>query len=253
MDGIGADWDTRLGGDRRDFPSTCWSRLLDNVQRGEEGRQAEVQELATFYWKPIYAYVRLQWAKTNEEAKDLTQDFFLWMMESDFLAKADPDRGRFRSFVKVALKNYLAHEHEKRGRQKRGGDRRTVGLEEAFQRIDGDHGPEPSGGTPEEAMDLAWRDELLGRALGRLEDTCRREGKDRYFEVFRDFHLSGSDGADYRTAAARHGISEADVSNYLMSARKRLRSILTGLVAETVRGEAELREELEALFGRRGP
>src|SRR5947209_7892091 len=108
--------DTNLDARGRDFPSTCWSRLLDGFgspDRSASRRAAE--ELARNYWKPIYAYVRSAWSKSIEDAKDLTQGFFVWMMESDFLSRADPGRGRFRGFLKVALKHFLGMDERARG------------------------------------------------------------------------------------------------------------------------------------------
>ena len=106
-----------------EFPSTCWSRFT-----GTRSPDA-TQDLARRYWKPIYAYIRSFGAKNDDDARDLTQDFFVWMMESDFAAKADPARGRFRSFVKVVLKRYIAQECRSDNRLKRGGNRTILSLD----------------------------------------------------------------------------------------------------------------------------
>src|SRR5437867_240483 len=120
------DAGTELGGMRRDFPSTCWSRISAAFPEDLAARRAAVEDLSHRYWKPIYAYIRAKWGKTNEEAKDLTQDFFVWMMEGDFIDRADPSRGRFRAYVKVALQHYLSDEERRRQRLKRGGDREIL-------------------------------------------------------------------------------------------------------------------------------
>ena len=237
--------DTTLGGAKRDFPNTRWSLLLGGL-RGE----GDWADLARLYWKPIYAYLRAKWAKSNEEAKDLTQDFFCWLLESDFLSKADPERGRFRAFVKVALKRYLQHDEERQGRQKRGGGVRILALEEKSGNLTL---PDPGARSPEEALDDAWRKELFDRAAERLEETLKRDGREVVFRVFRDYHLKESGELNYRDLAARYRISEVDVSNHLADAKRRLRSILMDFVAETVQGEAELRDELKALFGGMSP
>src|SRR5262245_59243464 len=183
MSWLGSDRDTNLGGSARRFPSTCWSRILDDAPQGPEGRRSSVEELALRYWKPIYAFIRLQWAKTNEDAKDLTQGFFSWMLQSDFLEAVDPARGRFRSFVKVALRNWLIKEQEKAGTLKRGGGR-VAALDEVLS--DGTDIPVPSdaGLSPEQALDEVWRNELLRRAMSRMEELYRREGKEDYYRVF---------------------------------------------------------------------
>lgn len=226
-----------FGEESRRFPSTVWGQFL-----GSRSRES-LAHLAERYWKPICAFIRMRWAKSPEEAADLTQEFFVWILESDFVGKADPCRGRFRGYVKASLQNFLSNAARDRGRLKRGGGRKVFTF--------GDAPPEmadPSATTPEEALDEAWRDEMLLRARERLEADLKADGKAAYAGVFRDYYLSESD-LDYRTVAARYGITETEVSNYLMHAKRRFRAILSDLVAETVEGPGELREELRALFG----
>src|SRR5262245_53518495 len=121
--------DTTLGGSRREFPSTCWSRFMGHADATPEARAETFETLAGSYWKPIYAYVRARFGKSVEDAKDLTQEFFVWMMETDFLDRPDPARGRFRGFVKAALHNYFLNRERNARTQKRGGDRRFVPLD----------------------------------------------------------------------------------------------------------------------------
>ena len=240
--------DTALGGPRRDFPSTCWSRFIGDVPTSEAHRESAATELATRYWKPIYGYVRATWAKSNEDAKDLTQDFFVWMLESGFVSRADPARGRFRGFVKTALNHYLSDERRRDRSQKRGGDRTLLTLD-ASDPLPALQLPDPAGRTPEQILDDAWKDELLSRAESMLRDTLHREGRESAFEVFRDYYLSEAEDLDYRQAAAKYGVAEGEILNRLRTAKKRYLAILKGLVAESVGGEAELAEEWNALFG----
>lgn len=235
-----------VSGERRDFPSTCWSRILSSTWKDGLRDPAAMEDLAARYWRPIYAYVRVGWARTHEDAKDLTQDFFVWMMESDFLSKADPGRGRFRAFVQVALKHYLSKDDRDARRLKRGGAGKTLTLGEIAEWGVAD----PAGGTPEETLDRAWKRELLARATAQLEAECRTEGKETAFRIFREFHLSGGAAEDsYRDVAERHGLSEVAVQNHLARTKDRFRAILTGLVRETVADPVALEEELRFLFG----
>lgn len=236
--------DTAIGGWGRGFPSTQWSQFLRGPAGDDATRKSSLQALALKYWKPVYYYIRLRWSKSNEDAKDLTQDFFLWMMETDFVGQADPQRGRFRSFVKVALEQYLRGEERKRRTQKRGGEHRILNLDGAAFEV-----PDPSEPASGEIMDEAWKDELLARATGHLAESYRREGKETYFQVFREYYLRESDGLGHEELATKYGIPTTDVSNYLTHAKRRFRAILKDLVAETVRGPDELREEFKALFG----
>ncbi len=232
------------------FPSTCWSRILGGGAGPDpRSRRQDLEELATRYWRPVYIYICGRRSRSADDAGDLTQDFFVWMLESDLLARADPGRGRFRGLIKVALGRFLIDGERRELRIKRGGDRIRVPLG------DGDTMPELAdsrGKSPEELLDESWRREVLATALQRLEDVLGREDKPVVFDVFRDYYLSEAEDLDYETVAARYQITRSDVSNHLMHAKRRYQSCLKAVVQETVGGPGELREELEWLFGRRG-
>ena len=221
---------------------------------GSAGRDPDAaQELARLYWKPIYAYIRAARRLGNEEAKDLCQDFFLWMMESDFLSKADRDRGRFRVYVKGAVKFFLSNELRKLHRQKRGGRRAILSLHQGPEDLELWELPDPASKSPDEALDEVWKKTLFTRACSLLEERFTAEGKTVCFQVFRDYFLSGGREMDYKEVAAKYGITVVAVSNYLMEAKRRFRGALSDLVAETVQTPEDLREELRALLGESGP
>jgi len=208
-----------------------------------------MQQLVQRYWKPVYAYVRIHWAKNNEEAKDLTQDFFIWMMETGFVGRADPARGRFRAFVKVALERFLRMDQRKRRSLKRGGGKAQLSLpsdaDGALPEL------EPlAGRSPQQVLDEEWRDAMIRSGLGILEERLRKEGKEVYFRVFRDYYLGEGEEIDYKRVGERHGISTTDVSNYLMHAKRRFRMIVSDLVAETVSTPEDHQEEMAQLFGK---
>ncbi len=227
----------------RDFPSTCWSRFLGVAAADPARRRTALEELARIYWRPVYAYVRAKWGRTIEDAKDLTQDFFVWMLETDFLGRADPARGKFRAFVKVALSRYLSKEERDRRTLKRGGGLGILALDAAAAP------PDPAGKSPEQALDDAWKAELLSRAENILQEQLQRAGRDLQGRIFRDYYRTAADDLNYREVAARHGVSEADVLEGLRRTREAFRGIVTDLVSETVRGPEELRDEMRALFG----
>src|SRR5262249_30986876 len=103
------------------FPSTCWSRI-------EQDTTAALETLAQRYWRPIHAYLRRALSRNDADARDLTQDFFVWMIETSFVHKADPARGRFRAFLKTALRRYVDDQDQRARALKRGGGRRFVPL-----------------------------------------------------------------------------------------------------------------------------
>lgn len=227
------------------FPSTCWSQ----IQAGSSGDlTAAMDALAQNYHRPIESYLATALKRAPEDARDLAQDFFVWMIETDFLAKADPARGRFRAFLKVALRHYVADHDRKRWARKRGGVRATVDLDadDAGVADLADAGAK----APDEVLDQAWRKTLLERALTSVESELARDGREVVFAVFRDYFLDAAEAIDYRAVAARHGLTAIDVSNHLARAKKLYRAHLQALVRETVQTAADLEEELVWLFGR---
>ncbi|MCP3919736.1 MAG: sigma-70 family RNA polymerase sigma factor [bacterium] len=230
--------DARTEGRGDEFPSTRWSRIAP----GSNATHDALEELAQRYWRPAYAYVRARWAKSDDDARDAVQDFFLWIAEGDFLARADPERGSFRGFIKASLANFLHDLERKRRTVKRGGGKRFVPLD-AGDSLE----PPAAGASPEEALDDAWRRELLAQAIEALEAEMIERDKPVHFAVFRDFYLDDEE-LDYEKVAARHGITKVDVSNWLAVTKKRYRAHLRAAVLETVRGDADLRVELAWLF-----
>ncbi len=235
--------DTGAAGHRA-FPSTHWSCLLSRDESGGEASREALERLAGSYFRPVAAYVRARWARDDDEAREATQEFFVWLLEGDLLARADPARGRFRGFVKRCLANFLRDRERARRAVKRGGEHRFVPL-------DGDEPldlPDPSGRTPDEVLDDLWRRELFARAAAETERELVEAGREVVFAVFRDYFLAGDD-LDHAAVAARHGLSRTDVSNHLARAKQRYRAHLRAAVLETVGGDEDLRAELAWLLG----
>src|SRR5688572_11709354 len=112
--------ETNMGGQERAFSETV-SDLVSGLQSPEAARYtAAFDVFCRNYWKPVYAYIRTAWAKGNEEAKDLTQAFFLWLAESDALRKFEPARGSLRRYLRVLLKSFVGHQDAALARLKRG-------------------------------------------------------------------------------------------------------------------------------------
>ena len=242
------------GAGKGPFPTTHWSRLV-HAEPGADAKassEAALTALAQHYHGPIAAYIRTRWARTDEEAFDAAQDFFVWMLESGFVRRADPERGRFRAFVKHALANFLRDRERRRSALKRGGGTRIGSL------VDEDGGSlsvvdareDRRADDPADVLDRAWRRALFERALTALENELQEKGKAVVFAVFRDYFLS-DEGLDYARTAARHGITRVDVSNHLMLAKKRFRAQLRHLVQDTVSSPEDLPVELAWLFEER--
>ena len=231
----------------RAFPQTRWSLVLAGPRAEDSGaRRAALEELFQSYGGPIRAFVRARGARTPEDAEDGAQAFFAWMLESDFLDRAAPERGRFRGYVKCALDHFLSDQERRRRALKRGGGRDPAPL--ASEDGTALEPADPSGRTPEDELDDAWRAELLERAAERLERELEAKGKAKVFAVFRDYFLTDTE-LDYVAVAERHGIAPTNVSNYLAQAKKRYRWHLKNAVMETVQDSEGLALELSWLLG----
>ncbi|TAH35199.1 MAG: sigma-70 family RNA polymerase sigma factor [Planctomycetota bacterium] len=224
------------------FPDTRWSLVLAG------DRQLALEHLAAAYWRPVYGYVRARWARSEAEALDATQDFFLHLLEGELLSRADPGRGRFRAYVRAALGNFLTDEHRRNGAQSRGGGRRPLPIDCGGP----DTLPDTRGQSPDAALDRLWRAELLARAAGELERELKAEGKDTWWLLFRDHFLS-DDGFSHAQLAERHRITLVDVSNWLTRGRARYRDTLIKLVRDTVETKEALAAELDWLLQEKAP
>jgi RNA polymerase sigma factor (sigma-70 family) len=221
--------ETDIGGGARRFPTTVWAML-------QEGEEAQLQALVGRYWKPVYCFIRQSWGKGNEDAKDLTQEFFLKaVFEGGLVGKFEPGRGRFRSFLKAAVTNFLRDAAKSAARLKRGGDTRRVDLAGEL--------PDPGTATPEQAFDAQWKRIVLARAVELVEARVKPE----VFGVFRTYDLDG-ENVSYEDLAKRHGIRADTVKNYLTRARDEFRAAITEVVAETVGDTQDLAEEIRELF-----
>lgn len=230
-----------MGGDRMDFPTTCWSRVLGARELEIGVRSQMMEELLAAYWKPIYCCVRFGWGRSTEEAKDLVQDFFIHLLEHDFLRNVDPSKGRFRSFLKSSLRNYLLNRQREAGRIKRGGGVKFIPIDEADEL-------HAAPGEPDQVFDKEWARAVLQAAVTKLRETLEAAGKGKYFQVF-DLHDMKGPEPSYHDVAQALGLTENDVRNYLHSARLELRRILRDELARYVIDESDLEDELRWILG----
>lgn len=226
------------------FPSTLWSEILA-LKGNPNDRRARLEKLILRYWRPVYWAVRSFPGVRPEEAPDLTQDFFIRILEGDILPGVDPERGSFRHYLRGALRNLLLQDFRRGNTQKRGGGRRVLSLD--FEQA----GPEPSaaGGDPAEVLDRAWARQLLDEALKDLESELAAQGRAVDLEIFRSYDLAGGGEApSYADLAAKHGIQELEVWRVLRSCRQRLRGLVMNRIGPYVRDGGELAREFQELF-----
>jgi RNA polymerase sigma-70 factor (ECF subfamily) len=237
--------------DAGSFPTTIWSEVRRGGGRAA-GRDSALSGLARRYQGPAEAYLRAALGLSGERAHELFQEFFAWMLATDFLAKAAPERGHFRGFLKLALRRFATDELRRAAAAKRGGGGTPASLDAAPE--DGG-APEPvdrAQPTPEEELDRAWRAALVEAAFERTRLELERGERGLAFAVFRDYYLAPGPEPDYRALAARHGITTTDVSNYLQRTKKAYREHLRALVLDTVANADDLGEELAWLVSEEG-
>lgn len=239
------DPDTRIGGAAGRFPSTVQS-LVDEVRGGD--RRRSLQRLIDLYWKPVYCLVRHSWAKTNEDAKDLTQDFFAdEVLQGRLLDRFSPERGSFRAYLRASVTNFLRHANRDAKALKRGGGTRMIPLEELAL---GDVVPDAQALPPEEVFDSAWKQVLLDRAMDRMECRLEAEGKGAVLEVFRRYELDpGHADRSYREIGEALGLGADTVKNHLTRARQEYKKAVSDVICEYVDSPEDLSRELRELFG----
>lgn len=227
------------------FPTTLWSQIRVGAGAGGTPAREALEGLARRYDRPIRTFLQAVVRRPAVEIEDLAQGFFAAMLESELLRRADPSRGRFRAFIKVALRHYVSDVMRAQATERRGGG----AMHQPLPGEGGEPGlADSSTRTPEQLLDERWRATLLERALERTESEFCESGRAAVFAVFRDYYLAAGEAVDYRALAARHGITRTDVSNRLMRAKRLYRSHLRALVLETVHTPEELDEELRWLF-----
>jgi RNA polymerase sigma factor (sigma-70 family) len=208
--------------------------------------------LAAAYWKPVYKYTRARWGRPADEAEDLTQEFFLHVLDHDTFASFDPGKARFRTFLRTCLDRFLTDEGRRRGARKRGGDARVLSLDADFAAAERELAATRGATDPEELFDTEWVRHIAALAVERLRAELGRKGKAEHLTAFELAHLepaASSEPPSYAELAERLGISVTDVTNRLSYARRSFRRIALDLLREITASEEELRDEARAVFG----
>jgi RNA polymerase sigma-70 factor (ECF subfamily) len=228
------------------FVTTHWSTVLRAGHGDTTHARDALEKLCRTYWYPIYAWIRRR-GQSPEDAQDLTQSFFLRLLEQQSLANADPELGRFRSFLLGALNHFLIDEWKKARTQRRGSGRQILSLDwaAAEQRFD----MEPVDHvTPDKAFDKNWATALLNEVLNQLEDEYQGDGKLEMFRALQQTLTGVRESQPYASLAERLGMAEGAVRVAVHRLRKRYRALLEAEIANTVSSPAEVKEEMAYLL-----
>lgn len=227
------------------FATTHWTVVMAAGSH-TTGARAALDELCQLYWYPLYAYVRRR-GSNPEDAEDLTQEFFRTLLEKEYLKAADRDKGRFRTFLLVALQRFLANDWDRARAQKRGGRSVHVCLDtssaETQYQVEA-----ASEVSPERIYDRRWAFALLGKTMARLRAEFVASGKQDEFEQIKECLTAERGALDYGALSRRTGMSEGTLRVGIHRLRKRFREIFREEVAQTVATPTEIDAEMRHLM-----
>jgi RNA polymerase sigma factor (sigma-70 family) len=202
-----------------------------------------LSELCRIYWRPVYGFLRRE-GYGREDAQDLTQGFFAHLIKRRGYARADREKGRFRSFLLAALKNFIADAHDREHALKRGG-----GM--ILEKLDDKSEAEITRAAKwqaDEVYDRQWADTLVQQALNRLAQECAIAGKAELFGwLMPRLAITKESVIPYEEIARRSRRTATILRQELTRLRARYRAILREEVRGTVRDPAEVDEELRYL------
>jgi RNA polymerase sigma-70 factor (ECF subfamily) len=233
-----------MAGRARDrFPSTHWSLVISAGGASAEAGRA-LAELCETYWYPVYAFLRRK-GRSHDDAADLTQAFFARMLEKRYLKDADPDRGRFRSFLLASLCHFMSNDRDWQQALKRGGGLRHVPIELAT--AEERYSLEPADDlTPERLYERRWTLAVLDKAMSRLARKYDEAGRGEVFQRLKP-GLTG-DNLSYRQAAEELGVKEGSLRVAAHRLRNEFGEMLRSTIAETVDRPTDVDDELRYLL-----
>lgn len=201
------------------------------------------------YWAPIHAYIRQTHRRDTEDAEDLTQGFFVEALRRDLFARYEPQRARFRTFIRRCVDSYVFNALQAEGRQKRGGDFSFVSLDTAEIEA-GLTSDTRSATEADAAFHREWVRSILATALATLRDRYRAAGRLVHLALFERYDVEDSEAPPpYAELAAEHSIPITQVTNWLAATRRDFRSIVLETIRDVSGDEEEFREEVRALLG----
>ncbi len=229
------------------WPTTSWTLVIAARERKTPVGQRALNELCRRYASPVYAYVRRRGHGTDDAA-DLTQDFFAQLLSRDGLAKVEPEGGRFRSFLRVAIDRHLTSHYRASTSQKRGGESNPVSFdwlaaEQGYEQLD-------PGASPDEVFDLSWAMVIRKRALAKLEAYYDTENRRTRWHHLHRFATTDPDPGDYAQAAAALDTRETAIRKAVDRMRKKLADYVAEEVGDTVSTEEMREAELALVNGR---
>ena len=229
------------------FPHTRHSAIITLREGKEEERERAWELLARMYWKPVYKYLRIKWGKSNEDAEDLTQGFFASAIEKHYFNNYDPERSRFRTYLRTCLDGYTANADKAAKTLKRGGGLKFVSFD--FHQAETEL--HQSTASPDEVFEKEWIRSLFMTALEGFKKSCEEQNKIVQFRIFEKYDIEREPEMkiSYAELAAEFGLSVTTVTNYLAFARREFRKTVLSQLEETSGSAEEYQSDARRLFG----
>jgi DNA-directed RNA polymerase specialized sigma24 family protein len=228
------------------FPSTHWSRVVEASDPASPHAREALSALCQAYWYPLYAFIRRR-GHNADETLDLTQEYFARLLEKGVLAAADQAKGRFRNFLMADCVHFLLHQRESSAAQKRGGGQPALSID--ADAAEGRFGREPADQlTPEHLFERAWAMTLLDGVLGQLRADYQNDGRGELFDRLKVVLTDGPGAVAYAVIAADLKTTEGAVQVAVHRLRRRYAALLRQEIAATIGDEAEVDDEIRALF-----
>ncbi len=232
-----------------DFRTTRWTQVGRSKSDSPEGRRA-LTELCDAYYEPVAAFLRCE-LRDADAANDLAHDFFSRMLEGGTIAKAEPGRGRFRSYLLGSVKHFLSHHREAARRLKRGGGMEDVSLYDSKTGEDRSL-PDASVLSPDAAFDRQWALTVLARAFEALREECETAGRAEFFDQVKPWLTGEAAHGDQTALAASCGMNANALKVAVHRLKRRFRELLKAEIAGTLDDAGSIESEMQALFAALG-
>ncbi len=230
----------------RPLPVTHWSMVF----RARDRSEASLNAFCADYWEPLVAWL-LRQNYALQDAKDLVQGFFASSLKRDFLAGVSPDKGRFRTFLLTAFKNYLCDQHDRATAAKRGGGQKVESLDETDSEGRPLQVPSAADLAPDEEYDRACARMLLGKAMGSLSEEYARKGQAVLFAALEPLLYRDETAPRCQQVAERFQMTEGAIKKRVFDIRKRFEALFREEVRQTLPDDAspeDVDEEIRQLM-----
>lgn len=212
-------------------------------------RRAAFGDLVEGYWKPLYKYLRVHWRMPEDDAEELTQGFFAEALQKEWLPRYEPDKARFRTFVRVCADRFVMNARQAASRLKRGGSVELLPLDFSSAEDEVIHHEAAAPADAEEFFRREFVRALFERTVAEVRKDCSAAGRDVQFALFERYDIDAGDDVSYSSLAQEFGLTQAQVTNYLAQVRRSFRVRALETLRTLCGSDEEFRREARELFG----